>query len=455
MLMPASAEFVALCQAQVTLLTQSLGAALSIVYLTEELTELTDAKLVPVVAYPEAIATWGEERTLSLLSRRSRSQPPLLPGDSSSDSTGDSTRALTAIEGIAAYSPVPTAEKMAEKMAENAAEAALMRQQQVVLPLIHEGVVMGLLITARSDRAWNEAEQSQIQEVAETLAVACVLDQRSQWMAQDLRQQRALWEQRQDLFDDLLHQFRNPLTALRTFGKLLMKRLQPGDANHTVADGIVRESDRLQDLLKQLDLAADLDSPPLLPASTATHETPLLPDATHYLTGAPQLAPHSVTEVLAPLLETAAAIAQDRSLTLHTLLPTDLPLVHTDLRMLREVLSNLIDNALKYTPAGGEVWVWVLQEQPSQRQIIGVADTGKGIPAEDLPRLFERHYRGVQAQSEIPGTGLGLAIARELLQGMGAAIEIFSPAAAAPSPLPGDYPATAVGTAVLVSLPLA
>jgi signal transduction histidine kinase len=437
MLMPASPEFVDLCQAQVTLLTQSLGAALSIVYLTEELTELVDAKLVPLVAYPEAIATWGEDQILSLLSRGQRPDSRrLLPAEAAT-----STAAIV----VPAEAPLPPLQ---------AAEKALLRQQQIVLPLVHEEMVMGLLVTARSDRAWSEAEQAQIKQIAETLAVACVLDQRSQWMAQDLHQQRILWEQRQDLFDDLLHQFRNPLTALRTFGKLLMKRLQPGDTNHSVADGIVRESDRLQDLLKQLDIAADLDGIKALPA---THEpVALLPEpaANLSLIGAPQLAAHPIAEILNPLMESAMAIAQDRQLTLQSQIPMQLPPVQTDVKMLREVLSNLIDNALKYTPAGGGVWVQVLEcpRDGRQGQAIVVADTGAGIPAQDLPRLFERHYRGVQAQTEIPGTGLGLAIARELLHAMASEIQIFSPAPTC-GLLPPDYPRA--GTAAVVWLPAA
>jgi signal transduction histidine kinase len=439
MLMPASPEFVDLCQAQVALLTQSLGAALSIVYLTEELTERVDAKLVPLVAYPEAIATWGEDQIFSLLSRGQRRDfTRLLPADTSA-----STAAI--VVPSEALPPLQAAEK------------ALLRQQQVVLPLVHEEMVMGVLVTARSDRAWSEPEQAQIKQIAETLAVACVLDQRSQWMAQDLHQQRMLWEQRQDLFDDLLHQFRNPLTALRTFGKLLMKRLQPGDANHTVADGIVRESDRLEDLLKQLDIAADLDSlalpavrepVALLPEPQSTQ----LPD--HHLTGTPQLEAHAIAEVLEPLLESATAIAQDRQLTLQSLIPSSLPPVQTDVKMLREVLSNLIDNALKYTPAGGGVWVQVMACAKEGRpgQAIVVADTGAGIPAQDLPRLFERHYRGVQAKTAIPGTGLGLAIARDLLQAMRSEIQIFSPAPTC-GLLPPDYPT--VGTAAVVWLPVA
>jgi signal transduction histidine kinase len=69
----------------------------------------------------------------------------------------------------------------------------------------------------------------------------------------------------------------------------------------------------------------------------------------------------------------------------------------------------------------------MLPEIPHHQAII-VADTGPGIPPEDLQHLFTRHYRGVQAQTEIPGTGLGLAIAQELMHQMQGEIQLFSPA---------------------------
>lgn len=264
------------------------------------------------------------------------------------------------------------------------------------------------------------------------------------------------------MFDDLLHQFRNPLTAVRTFGKLLLKRLRPGDTNRSVAESIVRESDRLQELLQQLDTAIDLDvtdllpllhsdqepqSPfqPPLPSETATR----LPDPrteTRMLLGsAIDLRPQAITTVLQPLLETAAAIAQDRQLTLQSEIPANLPPLLIDRRALREVLNNLLDNALKYTPAGGQIYIGVQRQpvsespitglpqsgfQPLYYQVIVIADTGPGIPPEDLQHLFERHYRGIQATTDIPGTGLGLTIARELVSQMGGHIQIFSPAVA-------------------------
>jgi hypothetical protein len=492
--MSASAEFVALCQSQIGVLTQGLGASLAVVYLTEELTDTLDTRLTPIAAYPEA-AVWQADQTLALLSRHSVLSPqPLLTAETQSSQF---TVAPPALPGQIATPEIA----MENSEPDSDPETALLSEQQLVLPLVYEGVMMGLLVTARLDRPWLEREKMQLECIARTLAIACVLDQRGQWLDHDLHQQRLLRAQQHDVFDNLLHQFRNPLTALRTFGKLLMRRLLPGDANQEVAVGIVRESDRLQELLKQFDVAVDLGSEEFLPqsAQSARHgvswETELETDLRSYLTQmqqmqqqrAPspppgsamrrlealpeanrdrlpstypdvnpsarllpgnyvwatiqgQLEPCPMMSILKPLLISTEAIAQDRHLQLHIHLP-DLPPVWMNVAALREVISNLLDNALKYTPAGGQVAVFL--ERPSQtahsnmqpqRQAIVIADTGPGIPAADFGHLFERRYRGVQASSGIPGSGLGLAIAKELITQMQGEIQVISPIGSVDNP---------------------
>jgi signal transduction histidine kinase len=89
------------------------------------------------------------------------------------------------------------------------------------------------------------------------------------------------------------------------------------------------------------------------------------------------------------------------------------------------VVINLLDNASKYTPVGGRVWVEL--DDCDDRVELWITDTGYGIPKDDQNRLFERHYRGVQAQSTIAGTGLGLSIARELMRQMQGEIMVLSP----------------------------
>jgi two-component system phosphate regulon sensor histidine kinase PhoR len=85
----------------------------------------------------------------------------------------------------------------------------------------------------------------------------------------------------------------------------------------------------------------------------------------------------------------------------------------------RQVVGNLLHNAIKFTPPGGEIHISA--EQVADEVVISVRDTGVGISSEDLPRVFERFYKADRARSS-SGTGLGLAIAKHIVQGHGGRI---------------------------------
>jgi signal transduction histidine kinase len=434
MIVSTSSEFVALCQEQVALLTQGLGASLSVVYLAEKLVDAgsSEAKLIPVVVYPDTAVVW--EGSNFALPPQKQLQPT----------------ALRANRPVVPQRSKPYGQLDGEPQLPE--EEFLIPNAQIVLPLIHEGVAMGLLVTSREDRPWSDSERREVESIAHTLAIACILDRRRQWLEEQLHAQQILHEQQRDLLDNLLHQFRNPLTALRTFGKLLLKRLRPGDTNRDAAAAIIRESDRLQELLQQFDEAIDL---------TLLDEAPLelkpkqvLMEATVQQSPQPVLLlPKGeeqenvwVNQVLEPLLASASAIAVERNLQIDTDIPPSLPPVKANAKVLREVLSNIIDNALKYTPQGGKI---VIQAglRGANFQGVAISDTGPGIPPQDLQHLFERHYRGVQANTEIPGTGLGLAIAKQLVEQMQGKIEVKSPAEIVDS-----ISSTAPGTTFIVWL---
>ncbi|MFE1746725.1 ATP-binding protein [Coleofasciculus sp. H7-2] len=466
--MSTSSEFVTLCQSQVALLTQGLGAALSVVYLTEELVEGVPTKLRPVVAYPQTAVEWetDEASALGFSDRPLASIPRLLSAAQSPvPQKSDDVSEKGSTESAAEVGKEETIDELRANTGTSPLQRSLFAYAalsgsplQIVVPLLHEGVVMGLLVTAREDRPWNQRERTAIERIADTLAIACILDRRSQWFEQQLRTHRRLQAQQRDLMDDLIHQFRNPMTALRTFGKLLLRRLLPGDANREVANSIVRESDRLQELLLQFDRAVDINEGELVPSTLQIADrsydavpVPIapscpLPPSCEDLgypnspaglqpqtipTRALMLESCSVAEVLEPLVVTSSALAQEKNLDLLAEIPPNLPPVQANAKALREVLSNLIDNALKYTPAGGQVYIHAgNRRQTSQGdfQAIAISDTGPGIPVQDKEHLFERHYRGVQAETEIPGSGLGLAIARDLVEQMQGEIEVISPA---------------------------
>ena len=94
---------------------------------------------------------------------------------------------------------------------------------------------------------------------------------------------------------------------------------------------------------------------------------------------------------------------------------------------LTQVLMNLVDNALKFTPPPGRLWISAREEGPS-RAVLSVKDSGPGIPAEDQPRIFERFYRVDKARSrQTGGTGLGLAIVKHIVENRGGSVRVQSP----------------------------
>lgn len=387
-----SSEFMDLCQSQIALLTQALKANWSVVYLRDSLTQGEQTKLIPVAAYPSHLDQLEEFEEII------DNKPQLLPS---------TTEVLS-----------------------------LNKQHQLVLPLIYDEVILGLLVTQKDKRNWTEKELLQIKNIARTIAIARVLDQRQNWYNDGITELEQIQVLKSNKLEDFFHQLRNPITALRTFSKLLLKRLLPSDPNQQVATSMLRESDRLQELtlkfqedLKDLEAQfsslSHLEAPPLLlPASRLVIE--------HI----------AVQQVLEPLLTSAKAIALERGINFNVNSLATSPVVLANGKALTEVLNNLIDNALKYTPEGGTVEVLFLEKTTHTQDFlaIGICDTGLGISPEDQKHLFKRHYRGEKARSEIAGSGLGLAIAQELVEQMEGKIELISPnpRTHTPSSLPGS-----------------
>ncbi len=185
---------------------------------------------------------------------------------------------------------------------------------------------------------------------------------------------------------DAAHELRTPLTAVRLQAEMAQRADDDAERAEMLAElraGLIRASH----LVEQLLAMARLDT-----ASTtgSAERVDLL-----------ALAKRVVAEF--------APIADDRHLDLG-LLPSDAATVAGDPGELRTLLGNLVDNALRYTPAGGQVDV---QVQPiGSEAVLTVSDTGPGIPAAERERVFDRFYRGANAAA--PGSGLGLAIVRRI-----------------------------------------
>lgn len=429
-----SAEFVELCQSQVVLLTKGLKADWGIVYLTAGLATGEETNLIPIVVYPQTEALWREEGNSTIL-------PEVWHKiESNSPSTA-----------IALPEEVEASSSHLEKADPTILpDDSIEEKQQLVIPLIYEEMVVGLLVTGRKDREWETAELTQIEKIAKTIAIACILDRQKGWYEGQLNQQHQIQQIERDRLDDLLHQLRNPLTALRTFGKLLLKRLLPDDDNRSTVRGILRESDRLKALLEEFEAGLEKETSTL--TLNATTEEAFRDRGSFLLPGNDfTLEPVEIEAILEPLLLSASAIARERDINLTANIPHDLPPIRANARALQEVLSNLIDNALKYTPKEGTIEIALQQEVSpigNDWLDIEIRDTGYGIPSQDRDRIFERHYRGIQANSDIPGTGLGLAIAKESIEQMHGTIDLISPN-------PGSKSDRFPGTTCVLRLPIA
>lgn len=135
------------------------------------------------------------------------------------------------------------------------------------------------------------------------------------------------------------------------------------------------------------------------------------------------VAPLDLSRVLPEALNRLRPQAQRQRIALSLSLPSGLPPTWADLAALHEILLNLVDNAIKFTPPGGTIAVTARQDAGMLE--IAVADSGKGISPEDLPHVFERFYKADRSRSS-PGAGLGLSLTRHIVLGHGGRIWVES-----------------------------
>ncbi|MBI3682474.1 MAG: HAMP domain-containing protein [Acidobacteria bacterium] len=141
-----------------------------------------------------------------------------------------------------------------------------------------------------------------------------------------------------------------------------------------------------------------------------------------------QLTPHPVRELMAGSMDSVRPLAEKKQITLAMEPDGQQTAVCCDYEAVQQILANLLDNAIKYTPERGTITVGARPDVVSDGFVeIFVSDTGIGIPEEELPRLFERFYRVDKARSrELGGTGLGLAIVKHLVKAQGGDVRVAS-----------------------------
>ncbi len=181
--------------------------------------------------------------------------------------------------------------------------------------------------------------------------------------------------------DAVAHDLRTPLARLRGTAEMALRSEQSQDASREALADCVEEADRILTMLNTLMDISEADT-----------------------------------------VELYAHVAEDKKVTLHTSSPDDL-FLSADTNRMRQVMANLMDNAVKYTPNGGRIDLEAFLQ--NHHTVITISDTGIGISEEEVPKIWNRLYRGDQSRSQ-RGLGLGLSLVKAVVQAHNGRIEVSS-----------------------------
>jgi two-component system, OmpR family, phosphate regulon sensor histidine kinase PhoR len=220
----------------------------------------------------------------------------------------------------------------------------------------------------------------------------------------DITEIRRLERARRDFIANISHEFKTPLTAIQGFAETLLGGALDDAQNRTRFLEIIREH-----ALRLGRLTDDLLKLAQIEAGQVQRETK----------------PVAIAEIVDPCMEVARIKAEQKGLLLEAEYGKDIPPLLGDVRSFQEILQNLLDNAIRYTPLGGSIRVKAVVE--GSDVVLSVADTGIGIPKADQDRIFERFYRADAARSrESGGTGLGLSIVKHIVEAHSGRIRVES-----------------------------
>jgi signal transduction histidine kinase len=276
----------------------------------------------------------------------------------------------------------------------------------VVAPVGVDDEVLGMLIAARrtGSRRWTDGEGVAVLELGHDLGRAIANAQATQRERRLLEELRALEEARHRFLRELTHEINNPMTVIAANAEFLATSELVDDRDRRRAQAILRGTERLGDLLAGLAMLSSVSDPQHPPSMERI----------------------DLVQVVDETLASMTAVAEKAGVTLQLVGDTHEAPVFADRREIASAVTNLVDNAVKYSDAGDEIWVGV--ERGDDGSItFSCRDEGIGISDADQANLFLPLFRSTNEEAlRRPGTGLGLGIVREVMQRHGGRVEVES-----------------------------